>query len=53
MSSYVVEIKDKQDNFRKRVFNTYRDALCCATNYNKVKEAKVIKDKEIVGVFSF
>lgn len=53
MNLYVVEIKDQKDNVRQKTFKTLRDALCCATDYHKVKKSKVLKDKVILNEFSF
>ncbi|MGG5372719.1 hypothetical protein [Enterococcus sp. AZ196] len=50
---YVVQVKTIVGEMTEETFTTHREALCYATNYDKVKASKVFKSGEIVHEFNY
>lgn len=50
---YVVKQISWQGEEITKKFQTYREALCLATNYRTVKESKIMKNDKQVNQFKF
>lgn len=50
---YIVKIKNINGETHERSFSTYREALCYATNYYRVKKSIVLKDQDQIAEFKF
>lgn len=50
---YLVQVETIVGEMAEEMFKTHRDALCYATNYEKVKMSKVFKSGEIVHEFNY
>lgn len=50
---YTVKIINIAGEIQKRKFNTYREALCYATDYNRVKQSVVLKNQTQLTKFQF
>lgn len=50
---YLVQIEDFAGKKQEIDFKTYRDALCCATNYRFIKFSKVLRKGKVINEFRF
>ncbi|RCA10762.1 hypothetical protein EA71_01515 [Enterococcus durans] len=50
---YIVVIEKLDGERVQKEFSNYREALCCATDYRRVKQSKILKEKTIVNEFYY
>ena len=50
---YLVQLETLAGEQQEKNFQTYREALCCATNYAHFKFSKVIRQGEVINEFKF
>ncbi|MFC0277003.1 hypothetical protein ACFFH2_09860 [Enterococcus devriesei] len=50
---YIVQVETLVGERIEEYFKTYREALCCATNYERVKMSKILKLGELVNEFNY
>ena len=50
---YLVQLETLAGEQQEKNFQTYREALCCATNYAHFKFSKVIRLGEVINEFKF
>lgn len=50
---YLVKIETLAGKKQEKSFQTYREALCCATDYAHLKFSKIIKQDKIINEFKF
>ena len=50
---YLVQIETLNGEKQERNFKNHREALCCATDYARLKFSKVIHKGEVINEFKF
>ena len=50
---YVVKQITRQGKVYIEKFSTYRETLCCATNFRKIKHSEIIKGNEQLNRFDY
>lgn len=50
---YLVQVETLTGERQEKGFQNYREALCCATNYSRLKFSKVIQQGEVINQFRF
>lgn len=50
---YLVQVETLTGEKQEKGFQSYREALCCATNYARLKFSKVIRQGEVINEFKF
>ncbi|WP_438789128.1 hypothetical protein [Enterococcus sp. DIV0756] len=50
---YLVQVETVVGEMTEETFTTYREALCYATNYAKVKMSRVFRSGEILHEFNY
>ncbi|MGX7196349.1 hypothetical protein [Enterococcus olivae] len=51
--SYVVKIQTTCGEVKEKTFPTYRESLCYATNYRRVKISQILQDKKVINEFHY
>lgn len=51
--NYTVKVKTVVGATEEKLFKSYREALCYATNYAQVKASQVIKGHQLINDFKF
>ncbi|MDU5511004.1 hypothetical protein [Enterococcus gilvus] len=50
---YLVQVETIVGEMTEETFRTHREALCYATNYQRVKKSKVFRSGEVVHHFTY
>lgn len=50
---YLVEVTTHPGEVKKKEFNNYRDALCYATDFFKVRKSEVTRNGEVINNIQF
>lgn len=51
--NYLVQLETLAGEQQEKRYQTYREALCCATDYAQYKSSKIIRQGEVINQFKF
>lgn len=51
--SYIVLTENKDGSHDEKTFSSYRESVCFATNFRRIKASKILKDKKVINKFHY